>query len=1594
MKKIIFGLLFSTSLWANPHGPQVAHGSAEFSHNPKDLTISCAPDAIINWQSFNIDQGEKVTFVQPSNMAFVLNRVIGIEPSRILGTLSSNGALFLLNPNGLLIGEGANIHVGSLVASTLHLTDEDFLLRNFAFFEEKKTSITHLGEIQADGDIYLLSSSIENKGSITSLKGRVGLGAGSTVLVKPSEESSLYIQPNFQENSKEKMGLNLLGEINGSKIELKADGNLYELAINAEGKIDAQSLKQEGGTIYLSSDKGTIHIENGQLKAQKENEGGKIVILAEKIQVEGSSLIDVSHPKEGGSLLLGGGRSGQTLFSPNAKSILLEKEVVLDASSKGKGNGGEIVVWSEETTNFFGKARSLGGEISGNGGFVEVSGKNLTYEGLADLRANSGKMGDLLLDPSDITIGTALADTTISYSGGNPNTATATAATGVVGLTNLNANLNTANVIISTASAFGSAGTITVNCSAGNIAPTSTTHGSLTLRATSNILFGGASTITFQAAALASFTCIAGDPSIGGVNGDIQFNANLTLNNALSADFTASGTGIVTTTAAAAAKTITFSGVPTINLTGNSGITLGSTANAMTLNFGTSATSVTLATGAAGDIYFGQSVSAAGAALLTGGSNTVLTANSGRNILFSGGAGTYGYTTFGQINFNAPAGTISTTPLIVGGLAHTFTSVPTIHLTALNGITIGNNNTAFPVAINFGVACTLLNLTTTAAAADITFGQTAAGTGTTTLTGGSTTILTASAGRNLLFNIGTGAYNFTTFGAISFLANAGSISMTPLGAVTQTFTSVPTINYVGASGITLGQNATALAPIINFGNANTINMSTTTAATDIVFGGTGAAAATFNAGAGTTLNVTPTGKIVVSGTGATIGTFSGFGQINFFSSTATPTAGQVVEISRTTTTFSACNNLMMYPYNINFLASNTTTNISSSTLSSITAIDPLGITIPTTLTLNSNATNLSMTAPSFLINGKILSASTGSIALTSTTADITLQALLGVSARVGVNTGDVRINSARDLIVSASNTTLGFAQIGYDSAAVLSDIYLTVGRDVTLTGGNAALGSVYALIGHGAKAPAAGTRQGNIIINSVVRNLTMTAGATVGDTEGAVRLGHMSIDVAAGINLIGDIRGPTAGSRGVISGNIALTAGIGDQCKAHIGHGASNVTAGSVNISGNILLQCSNLDLRCSNAAAGTENFAGIGHKVRFGASGLSAVVTGSVDTKVLGNGNFVARGYGGAVLYGAYINNGPTFTSTGNIDFSLVNLDVAGFLEILGGTTGTPQENKVILGTYSDLVASYTRANMNLTVGSALTLISRTGDFNYIINGQTPTTGRTMNISTGNDLYLVGEGKSAIVYAIDTLNISCGRDLVVDFKSTSATDYTSIEANNNINIQIARNLSMFGYGINAGPLSNAGFSFIRNNSTTVGDITIIMGESCKMNPFSKMINSASGKGISVVLDNNYPTPWSYGHGSIDTEVFVYFTTTNNGPLRFFTADQSLNSIRSIAGAGSFFNGDLFTSGTPYVNTATEIWGTYYPSSLGGVPYTFFYKTRGPQPSPFPHPAVDLLQQDPSLLRPYYEMFHRPYATLFNILDETTPLRKDTPWAY
>ena len=241
--------VLSTAAFANPTGGTVVSGDASIVQtSPSTLTVTNSPGAILNWQSFSIAVGETTKFVQQSSTSAVLNRVVGQDPSQILGTLQSNGRVYLINPNGIIFGQGAVIDVAGLIASTLNIKDADFLAGQLKF-EAGPTagSIVNDGVIRAGnrGEVFLIAPEIRNNGTIEVENGQIVLAAGRKVTITSLDLDHI----SFEVQAPEDKVVNL-----GSLIANGGAVGVFAGQIEQKGVISATRIAQDSdGRIRLAA---------------------------------------------------------------------------------------------------------------------------------------------------------------------------------------------------------------------------------------------------------------------------------------------------------------------------------------------------------------------------------------------------------------------------------------------------------------------------------------------------------------------------------------------------------------------------------------------------------------------------------------------------------------------------------------------------------------------------------------------------------------------------------------------------------------------------------------------------------------------------------------------------------------------------------------------------------------------------------------------------------------------------------------------------------------------------------------------------------------------------------------------------------------------------------------------------------------------------------------------------------------------------------------------------------------------------------------------------------------------------------------------
>ncbi len=528
-------------------------GQISIRNRPGHLQIrQTSQRAVIDWQSFSIDRGDLTQFIQPGASAAVLNRVRGDSATQIEGMLRANGRVYLINPNGILIGPNGSVDVAGFVASTLDPGDRAFLRgRSMRFTGASDAAVVNLGSISAfDGDVVLMGASAANVGSIRAPRGNAALTAGNDILLADSGEERVFVRGTG--GSKKAEGVTNTGEIEANIAELKAHGgNVYGIAVKNEGRVAATGISRRGGQIFLSAGGGKIRTTGtlqakrtdgsggrirvdsgtggttgvgGTIDASGDASGGEITLLGREIEVFPETLILNDGATSGGITRVGGGERGEDPHFANADNLVVGHGTLFSASARTLGNGGRVILFADGSLTFDGQIAARGGALGGNGGFVELSGKNsVTLDrltGRIDLSAAQGTPGTLLYDPINVAI-----------LGGNPggDIASSPASQNVLYAGDISDFLtSTGSLIVTTASAGSDAGNLFMDSSATIMWATAN---NLSFYADNDFLMDSDATIiatgagSFHATAARSIHLALG-ASITTADGDIGLSAN------------------------------------------------------------------------------------------------------------------------------------------------------------------------------------------------------------------------------------------------------------------------------------------------------------------------------------------------------------------------------------------------------------------------------------------------------------------------------------------------------------------------------------------------------------------------------------------------------------------------------------------------------------------------------------------------------------------------------------------------------------------------------------------------------------------------------------------------------------------------------------------------------------------------------------------------------------------------------------------------------------------------------------------------------------------------------------------------------------
>ena len=1317
---------FIQQAYAAPVGGAVVGGRATITQGAALTTIQQSSNrAIVNWQSFGIGAGETVRINAPGADSATLNRVVGSLASHIDGSLLGNGRVFLVNQNGVVIGRDGVVNVnGGFVASTQNLSDSAFMSAGALNFSGDTTGrIQVLGTVKSSGgDIIVIAPKTEI-GASAQLQAAAGLQliAASDVTLS---NGKFTVSPTVGEAGQ----LSIAGTLEAAQVQLTAvNNNLGALAINANGTIRATGVQANpDGSISLVATGlgGNVTVNNARFTAKNADlSGGHITLSGHELTLTGSTQID-ARGTSGGTVLIGGDAHGENAVVASATRTVVDENVSLTADSTNSGSGGKVIVWADDSTHFLGSISAKGGAAGGDGGFVEVSGKNtLDFQGLVDTSALHGNTGTLLLDPTDITISTAANS---AMNGATPFTGTG--ATSVLNTITLQTALANNNVVVDTSSAFAAplGGTIVV----ANAVTWASTNG-LTLLANKDINVNAALTNTGKGG-----ITLKADQAATGL-GDVNINANLaTRGGAISvsgANILSAATTTIDSNSGGAAANVPGS----ISFTATSGgIILNSTS--VSANATSAALGGTITLNAAGAITVGSSLSARGSSAPT------VAGLDGGTVSVTSTAGAVSLS--GNINVLAGASAVANS-----------TKSGTVNVTGASVLVSAALSTT--ATTNSGVSTRGGEVNLVSTAGDLTVStaiDTSGAEGSGTNTAGHAGKVTLSSSANMTVAAITASGGTRSLGGQT-ASNAGNIVLTATGAVkTGAITSSAGNSYGGVGGAVGGisvtgsgvnsQGADYTTSGLLDSNAGNISVHATTG--NLILANLTANAGDFNPSynapaavrAGNITLVADAGNVAVSGSVKATQAQTGIagpgtvgGAVGMSAATGISVAG-LVNVSGAATL-------------------NTTAGFAGGNSGSINLVNTVSGDISVTGAMTANAGGVALVTQTVANAGLISPALPYAINVQNAGGKATL-GILSTSGGVKAAGGAVNISAVDAVATGAVNSAggAGLTSIGGDGGKVSisgTTVDTSLGA-INASGGAAGAGS----FGGGNSAEVNITATGLLKTGAI----TSQVGASTG-TAATHAVGNRITLSAANISGTGALL--TTGLANGDGGNISLSTtagsitGIG-VITANGGAGVANTgpagKAGNVTVSGRGgLVTLANAITASGGTPGATTSFAG-------GNGGTLTVVS---DSGILLSSSWAASGGAGATTNGAGGNAGTIQLLNGIDTFGAVlpgatgNIATAALSAQAGSATGTAAG-----GSAGSILVNNKASGGTVSVGTITTTggtKSNAGDVTLNSTSGSLTTTSTILATGGAGLASVGGDGGKVSISGTTVDTSLG---------------------------------------------------------------------------------------------------------------------------------------------------------------------------------------------------------------------------------------------
>ena len=397
-------------------GGQVVAGSGQIQQIGTTTIIhQNSATLTLNWQSFDIAPNQTVDFVQPGAQAIAVNRIFSATPSQIYGHLEANGQVWLINPNGVLFGQSAQVDVGGLIASTLDLDDSSLFSNTRRFSGSGKGSVINEGTIHiADGGyVALIGNQVSNRGVIAAQFGTVALAGGSAATLTFSDNQLLHVRVDSSTLNNLAENRQLISADGGHVIMTAgAKDAVLGSAVNNTGVVQARTVEHRNGAIVLlgGMQAGTVNV-GGTLDASAPNggAGGSIETSAAHFNLASDARITAAAPSgSAGTWLVDpidltiDAASATTISSTlNGGTNVTEQTTATGASGVGVQTAGAGDINVNAAINWSNAAASLSlqayhainvnASVTGAGGVsMSATGGNLTIASGAAIRGGTG----------------------------------------------------------------------------------------------------------------------------------------------------------------------------------------------------------------------------------------------------------------------------------------------------------------------------------------------------------------------------------------------------------------------------------------------------------------------------------------------------------------------------------------------------------------------------------------------------------------------------------------------------------------------------------------------------------------------------------------------------------------------------------------------------------------------------------------------------------------------------------------------------------------------------------------------------------------------------------------------------------------------------------------------------------------------------------------------------------------------------------------------------------------------------------------------------------------------------------------------------